>query len=161
MVRLADGRFVVLPEGEDHGLVYPRDPVSSAAPRRFAFKAPRDGYAAVDAAQLPDGRLLILMRALRWGVPSFASLIAIGPPPPANGAQAFAPEITLDLAGAVPFENYEGLAVRALEDGRVAVWLIADDNFSILQRTLLARLILDPAREPKGSAGRANQKARE
>ncbi len=157
-MRLADGRFVLLPEGQDYGLIYPRDPVLGDPPRRFAFTAPRDGYAAVDAAQLPDGRLMVLMRALRLGVPSFASLIAIGPVPAADDRSGFAPGIALDLAQIVPFENYEGLALRPLGDGRVAVWLIADDNFSVVQRTLLAKFIFDPA---LSAEGRAQQKARE
>ncbi|MEE4153195.1 MAG: esterase-like activity of phytase family protein [Erythrobacter sp.] len=158
LVRLANGRFVLLPEGESYGLIYPRDPVLGDPPRRFAFATPREGYDPVDAAQLPDGRLLVLMRALRAGIPSFASLLAIGEVPEGDDPAGFAPSIALDLAGIVPFENYEGLALRRLGDERVAVWLIADDNFSVLQRTLLAKLVFDPARSP---ATRTKERPRE
>ena len=36
------------------------------------------------------------------------------------------------------------LALRPRDDGRVDVWVISDDNFSIMQRTLLAKLVFDP-----------------
>lgn len=157
LVRLADGRFVLLPEGKDYGLLYPRDPVRGDAARRFAFAPPREGFAVVDAGELPDGRLIVLLRSLRWGIPGFASLIAIGPLPQGGGEARFAPRIALDLAGLIPFENYEGLALRPRADGRIALWLIADDNFSVLQRTLLAKLVFDPALE----AGEGKEKARE
>lgn len=37
----------------------------------------------------------------------------------------------------VTIDNFEGLAVRALPDGRVRLYIISDDNFSAKQRTLL------------------------
>lgn len=154
LVRLADGRFVLLPEEEPYGLVYPRDPVWGDPPRRFAYASPRPGYAVVDAAQLPDGRLMVLLRSLRWGIPTFSSLIAIGALPDPDSPEGFTPRIALDLAGIVPFENYEGLALRPLGQGQVAVWLVSDDNFSVLQRTLLVKLIFNPgaSAEPSTSA---------
>ncbi len=36
----------------------------------------------------------------------------------------------------------EGLAVTAMPDGRTALYLVSDDNFSALQRTLLLQLSL-------------------
>jgi len=44
----------------------------------------------------------------------------------------------------IPRENYEGLALRPRGDGRVDVWVMSDDNFSIIQRSLLAKLVFDP-----------------
>lgn len=144
MLRLSDGRFMVVPEGGDTGLLYPSDPVDGASPARFAVRRPASGYAATDLAQLPDGRVLLLMRNTVVALPPFASLLALGPPPRAG--EVWAPEVVLDLNRAIPRENYEGLAVREMADGRVAVWIISDDNLSVMQRTLLARLVFDPAR---------------
>lgn len=143
MVRLADGRFVVLPEGKNYGLIYPGDPVEGAQAVRFAFRNPAPGFAATDVAQLPDGRLLLLLRDLAWGYPIFTSRLAIGEVPRAGGV--FAPSTVLQLDPAIPRENYEGIAVRPRSDGRVDVWVISDDNLSVMQRTLLAKLIFDPA----------------
>jgi len=146
MARLADGRFVILPEGGDGGLIFRRDPVESGAPAPFRFVTPAPGYVATDMTELPDGRLLLLMRRLafpsRSAWPPFSTLLAIGAAPVKGGT--FAPETTLRLDAVLPRENYEGLAVRPRPDGRVDVWLISDDNFSVIQRTLLARLVFDP-----------------
>lgn len=142
MTRLADGRFVILPEGGSEGVIFAYDPVEGAPMQRFAFRNPAPGYAATALSQLPDGRLIVLMRDVVWAYPTFTSLIAIGPPPVAGGT--FAPTRVLQLDPAIPRENYEGLALRPRADGRMDVWLIADDNMSMMQRTLLAKLIFDP-----------------
>jgi len=146
MVRLGDGRFVVLPEGQEEGLLFAGDPVDGVPFARFRIATPAEGYDITDAAVLPDGRLLVLMRSLRsplreaW--PPFASLLAIGAVPEPGGT--FAPRILLDLEGVLPRENYEGLALRERPDGRIEAWLIADDNISVFQRSLLAKLVFTP-----------------
>ncbi|MFN4239140.1 MAG: esterase-like activity of phytase family protein [Erythrobacter cryptus] len=146
MVRLADGRFVIIPEAGDTGLIFARDPVAGGTPQRFRFRLPGKGYVATDAAQLPDGRLLVLLRRLEWpgreAWPPFSAMLAIAPPPRPGGI--FAPHLVLRLDAVVPRENYEGLALRARDDGRVDVWVISDDNFSVFQRTLLVKLVFDP-----------------
>lgn len=143
MVRLDDGRFVVLPEGQEEGLIFDGDPVEDAGIARFRIAVPEEGYDITDAAVLPDGRLLVLLRKLvrpsREAWPPFASLLAIGEVPEAGGT--FAPEVVLDLASILPRENYEGLALREAAAGWVEVWLIADDNLSVFQRSLLAKLV--------------------
>lgn len=148
MVRLADGRFVMLGEGQDEGLIYPGDPVEGGTAQTFAFENPAPGYVATDLAQLPDGRVLMLMRqvssTLAWSLdwPPFECLIAIGDPP--SPGAAWQPQVALEFAGNIPNENYEGLAVREGAGGKVEVWVISDDNFSVQQRTLLVKLAFDP-----------------
>lgn len=146
MVRLGDGRFVVLPEGQPRGLLFADDPVEGSAAATFDVISPAEGYVITGAKQLPDGRLLVLMRRLVWpsrrAWPPFASLLAIGDPPQPGGR--FAPTIALHLGSVLPPDNYEGLALRKRADGRVDVWIISDDNLSIFQRTLLAKLIYAP-----------------
>jgi hypothetical protein len=144
--RLADGRFAILPENERAGLIFPGDPLASNEFQTFRYIPPVEGYSATDWVQLPDGQMLLLLRGVdvAGGIPPFASKIALGPAPQAD--MHWAPQITLDLTGVVPRENYEGIAVRPMSDGRVAVWLIADDNLSLIQRTLVVKLVLDPAK---------------
>lgn len=147
MERLDDGRFIILPEGRRTGLIFATDPLEKGVYTQFAYLPPVPGHAATDMAQLPDGRVLLLLRNLDvvGGIPPFESKIAIGPPPKTGSKLAWTPQVTLDLAGVIPRDNYEGIAVREMADGRVAVWLISDDNMSVIQRTLVAKLILDPA----------------
>ena len=116
MVRLGDGRFVVLPEREDHGLIYASDPVAGSQPKRFVFRNPAPGFAATDMIELPDKRLLLLLRGVAWARPNFTTRLAIGPAPKAGGV--FAPTVIMPLEPTVPRENYEGLAMRP----RSATW---------------------------------------
>ena len=41
-------------------------------------------------------------------------------------------------------ENFEAIAAHRGPDGRIRLYLLADDNFSFLQQTLLVQMILDP-----------------
>ena len=157
MVRLADGRFIVLAEGplrwfgdETQGLLFPADPVDGAAPLPFRFVA-GEGFRPVDMAQLPDGRVLILLRKVAWGLPpGFAGKLVVADPATIREGAPWHAQPVAILAEPLPSENYEGIAVESDGRGGSVVWLISDDNNSNLQRTLLLRL-----------AWRANEKARD
>lgn len=157
MVRLADGRFVVLSEGgaswsddTTHGLLFPSDPVEGAEPVPFRF-APPPGSRPVDMAQLPDGRVLVLTRTIEWGLPPrFSSKLVVADPARIGAGETWRGAVVAEIAEPLPTENYEGLAIQPAEDGSAVVWLISDDNQSIFQRTLLLKL-----------AWPANEKARE
>jgi len=144
MVRLSDGQFLAIPEGRSYALLFPADPVAGSEPQRIAFTNPAESFAVTDVGQLPDGRLLLLMRNVVRGIPPFEGLIAIADVPVAG--VAWSPRVALTFEGVLPPDNYEGLAVRERADGSVAVWVMSDDNLSIMQRTLLAKLIFDPAK---------------
>ncbi len=147
MVRLADGRFVVLAEAgerwfgdEGPGLLFPADPTEAAAPLRFRFRPPA-GYSPVDLAALPDGRVLILLRRVLWGVPPhFAGKLMVAHPSTIRAGQAWHAAPLADLAAPLPVDNYEGLAIEAGSDGGLVLWLIADSNHTVFQRTLLLKL---------------------
>ena len=47
-----------------------------------------------------------------------------------------------EFGNAIPRDNYEGIAVTTDDDGQF-VWLISDDNFMAIQRTLLLKLRWD------------------
>ncbi len=144
MVRLTDGRFVVVGEGQDEALVFPGDPTEGAAPVTVPFETPAPSYAVTDMTQLPDGRLLLLMRNVAWGFPPFECLIAIAPPPDPRFDKPWAPRVALRFDGVLPNENYEAIAVYPITDKKLAVWVMSDDNFSVMQRTLLVKLLFDP-----------------
>jgi len=154
MVRLADGRFVVLREGFSglfenrlhQALLFAGDPVAGVPPRVFSFAGPA-GFSPTDMAQLPDGRVLILMRRLIWPLPArFAGRIVIADPADIREGKAWHSQALATLESPLPIDNFEGLAIEPRANGQVTVWLISDDNGAVMQRTLLWKLALDPAR---------------
>ena len=153
LVRLADGRFLVLREafaegldGQDHAaLLFPRDPVEGARPVGFTMRGP-PGLKPTDAAQLPDGRVLVLFRKLVWPMPPrFAGSLAIGEPDAIRSGTVWRLREVAKLSSSLAVDNFEGLAVEPGEGGRLNVWLIADDNGAVSQRTLLWKLTANPA----------------
>lgn len=148
MQRLADGRFLVVSEDSAEGsetlheaLLFPADPLDGGTPLRSWFRAPED-YDPVDATQLPDGRLLILLRRVRYAIPArFDTAIAIADPRGIRAGGTWEGRI-IQRMDAGPFaDNFEGIAYvpSAQDPARGSVWVIADDNFSVFQRSLLAR----------------------
>jgi hypothetical protein len=157
MARLADGRFVVLAEGSPDwfapdlpALLFPGDPADGATPQRFTFKPP-DGYRPVDAAPLPDGKVLILLRRVHWALPArFTGKLMIADPDAIRPGERWAADHVADLAEPLPTDNFEGLAVEPGPRGSLVVWLISDDNTSSFQRTLLLKLIWNPDAKTRG-----------
>ncbi|MBB6426648.1 esterase-like activity of phytase family protein [Sphingopyxis sp. JAI128] len=145
MARLADGRTVVFSEDADddprgrEALLFTGDPAEpGAAPIRFLYDSDGRGLVS-DAAPLPDGRILLVHRRLGFD-PVFTTILAIlDPADIAKDAVVRARTI-----GRVPVplaENYEGAAV-SVEGGRTLLWLVADDNFNVWQRSLLLQFQL-------------------
>lgn len=163
MTRLPDGRFLVLCEcqsraGEDGAhpaLLFPGDPTLGGAPLRFTVASDWD-YRPTDAAALPDGRVLVVLRRLVWPFPTrFAARLALLDPAQARPG-AVLPLVELgEIAAPLPVDNYEGLVLVPGPGGQITGWLISDDNGALAQRTLLLRLQLRLENLP-----RAQQKAR-
>ena len=148
MERLSDGRFVMLAEGSEGGsdthhpaLLFAGDPAEAGKAMPFHFAAP-PGYDPVDMTQLPDGRVLILLRRVKYAIPAdFDTAIAIADPRVIRSGQVWQGRIIQRLSGGVFAENFEGIAfVPSADDpARGGLWVIADDNFSVFQRSLLVR----------------------
>ncbi|RNJ61383.1 MAG: esterase-like activity of phytase family protein [Porphyrobacter sp. IPPAS B-1204] len=157
MLRLTDGRFMVLAEGAvdgsdtvHEGLLFPGDPVQGARPFAFRFITPPD-YDPVDATQVPDGRVLILLRRVEYALPArFDTAIAIADPRGITPGAAWPARVIQRLNGGVFADNFEGLAfVPSADDpAQGSLWVIADDNFSMFQRSLLARFDWNPQAGP-------------
>ena len=149
MTRLPDGRFLVLPERSPTGLIYPSDPTGEVEARSFAAALPA-GYHPTDAAALPDGQVLVLLRKLEQALPPFSSALGIADPAALDEGDVLDVDLLLRLEAILPRENYEGLAVAGVaDDGTVALWLVSDDNLSMFQRTLLVRLRWKPVAHEK------------
>lgn len=148
MERLADGRFLILAEGPERGkgalhpgLLFARDPVERQAASAFTFASWPD-YDPVDATQLPDGRVLILLRRVEYALPArFDTAIAIADPRAIRPGKPWRARIIERLQSGVFADNFEGIAFvpSATDPARGAVWVVSDDNFSAFQRSLLLR----------------------
>jgi hypothetical protein len=146
MVRLPDGRFIVLEEdppwlstGARSGLLFPADPVTGVVPLQFKFRPPI-GYHPSDAAVMPDGRVVILLRAIDPPFPPFfRGMLLVADPADIAAGREWSWQKLADLEEPLPIDNYEGLAIVPDSTG-VTLWLISDDNLSRLQRNLLLEL---------------------
>lgn len=146
-VRLSDGRFIALSEGARErfgtvhtGIVFAGDPVDGARGQRFSFIAP-DGFHPVDMAQIPDGRVLVLLRRLRFSLsPGFESALMLADPRGLTKDSEWRGSVIGTITDPQISDNYEGLAVDPRADGSLTLWLISDDNDMSYQRSLLAKL---------------------
>ena len=153
LVRLANGRFLVFAEGGPDDGVYPAiqfsgDPVESGT-TQFPFRyRPTEGYRITDASQLPDGRLLLLERRIGFPQGFTAKLLILDPAKIARDATVSG-EVIATLAPPLLVDNMEGQAITQ-EDGRTVVWLVSDNNFNAIQRTLLMKFALTlPNKKPE------------
>jgi hypothetical protein len=152
LLRLSDGRFVVIAEGAaDNGevrdlIVFDRDPTDPATvPIRLSYRPPA-GFSPTDATQLPDGRLILINRRFTpWSLFT-ARLTIVDPRQFRAGATIEGREIARFEPPVLP-ENYEGIATTQ-ENGRTIIWVISDSNFATWQRTLLLKFAIDPTKLP-------------
>lgn len=150
MLRRADGSFVVFSEsrslrpGVTVGLIFAGDPAEPGAKAEgFAYQPP-EGYRITDIAALPDGRLIALHRRFNYltGVSAKIGLIDAAALAPGKLVR---PRVIATLDPPLPVDNMEGIAVDR-EDGRTIVWVISDDNYFSVQRSLLLKFEFSGAR---------------
>jgi len=162
LVRLHDGRFVTISEMSHvaprwwagtnkarlksrDALIFAGDPLANPVPKRFAvMEAGR--YDVSDAAQLPDGDLLLLNRKFDPPFHFTTRITRVKVADVRPGAIAWPMEVAT-LAKPLIGENFEGLAVTREGDATV-LWIVSDDNQSLLQRTLLLKFRLDSPAGP-------------
>ncbi|WCL54478.1 esterase-like activity of phytase family protein [Gimibacter soli] len=109
--------------------------IGPTATERLYFRPPLN-YAPTDAATMPNGDILVLMRRFNQMDGIGAKLVRIK-------AETIQPGATMEgeeLATFVPplaVDNMEGLDIGTDEAGNTIVYMISDDNLNILQRTIL------------------------
>ncbi len=157
MVRLADGRFILIAEGspgwfsqEFAGLLFAADPVKDPGQTmraaQFTFQPP-EGYRPVDMVQIPDGRVLILVRRVHLQVmPRFTAKLVLANPAAIVPGGTWSGRVIAEFAPPVPSDNYEGLASWPRPDGTIDLWLISDDNRNGFQNTYVLELRWNPKR---------------
>jgi hypothetical protein len=146
MVRLHDGRFLVFAEtrqckDRSHlALLFAGDSIEHPDAERFCYGGPGFGFAPTDAAELPDGRVILLHR--RFGVTAgFSAALSVIDP------RTIRPDATIDsisvatLAPPLTVDNMEAIAITPSPHGPV-LWIASDDNYFFAERTLLLAFAL-------------------
>jgi len=143
LLKLADGRFLVIAERDADdkrvrpALLFDRDPSDPAAIADPLGYRPPPGFSPTDAAQLPDGRILILNR--RFGLDTlFTACITLVDARALRKGAVLSGRIIAKLEAPATPENFEGIAVT-VDDARTIIWVISDNNFASWQRTLLLK----------------------
>jgi hypothetical protein len=149
MVRMRNGAFVVIAETSHQrgipgraALYFPGDPTDwSVHPFVFGFRPPDGGYDPSDMVQLPDGRLLVLVRRIsinRW----FESKLVVFDPKLIRPGVSIRGQEIAGLTIPLTRDNFEALAVSQ-ENGATILWIASDDNLAFYQRSLLMKFRLD------------------
>jgi len=114
--------------------------IGGPSPGQFAVR--RTGnFDISDAVLLPDGDLLILERKFSWlaGVGiriRRIALTSIAPGAVVDGPSIFEADLGQEI------DNMEGIDVHVTAEGDTVLTMVSDDNFSLLQRTLLLQFTL-------------------
>lgn len=114
--------------------------IGGPSPGRFSIRR-TDNFDISDACLLPSGDLLILERkfSLIGGIGIRIRRIAINAIAP--GALVDGPSLfEADLGQEI--DNFEGLDAFVNDNGDIVLTLVSDDNFSLIQRTLLLQFTL-------------------
>lgn len=118
------------------------DAVLIGGPNPGSFAVKRNAsFDVTDAALLPGGDVLLLERRFSWtsGLAVRLRRIALGAIKPnalVDGPVLFEADLGYEI------DNMEGLSVHRLPGGEIVLTLVSDDNFSLLQRTLLLQFTL-------------------
>jgi hypothetical protein len=114
--------------------------IGGAAPGEFSVKR-RDEFDISDCVTLPSGDVLLLERRFTWLTGIAMRLRRIALTDIAPGALVDGP-VLLFADMRYQIDNMEGISVHADADGSTVLTMISDDNFSILQRTVLLQFKL-------------------
>lgn len=114
--------------------------IGGPTPGQFSVRR-TETYDISDAVLLPSGELLILERKFSWftGVNiriRSIPLKSIAPGALVDGPALFAADLGHEI------DNMEAIDAHVTADGETVLTLISDDNFSMLQRTLLLQFTL-------------------
>ena len=139
------GAIVVIGERTRRGGDTPTQGFVIAGEEHHAFDVARhDWYDITDMEFLDNGDILILERRYRILRDVGTRIRRLPGAELAPGALLDGPVI-FEAGSGQQIDNMEGLASHRTRDGRLVLSLISDDNFSILQRTLLLEFYYDDA----------------
>ena len=106
--------------------------------------ATEPGFRPTDADRVGPSLLVLERRlSLLGGLEARIVLVDLEATPPEAGTTLRGRELARLGAGSIS-DNFEGLAAERTRDGRLVIYVVSDDNFLPVQRTLLLQLRSDP-----------------
>lgn len=139
------------------GGLHPAAILGSGEPRLLVYRS-EPGFAPTGAAW--DGGWLYVVERKFSALSGFAVRLTATPiADPTDLPERIEPPVELArLAGSRLVDNVEAVAVEPSERGdAIRLWLVTDDNFSPLQRTVLLRLAWAPQARARASIRRFNR----
>ena len=115
--------------------------IGGPRPGPFTIKR-RNDYDVSDATALPNGDLIVLERKFGWTTGLYIRIRRIAIAEIAPGALVDGP-VLLEADLGYQIDNMEGISVHR-SGGETVLTMISDDNFSVLQRTMLLQFSLAP-----------------
>jgi len=114
--------------------------VGGPSPGQFSVRR-TENFDVSDAVLLPEGDLLVLERKFSWlggiGIRiRRIPLASVGPGAVVDGPAIFQADLGQEI------DNMEGIDAHVTAEGDTVLTLISDDNFSLIQRTLLLQFTL-------------------
>lgn len=107
-----------------------------------------DTFRPTDLTRLPDGRFFVLQRHFSPQTGPIIQIRDLGDQVPQQG-DVLAGKLLAQFNMAYNIDNMEGIAARQTEDGRTLIYIVSDDNFNPLQRTVLLMFEVMPKPEPE------------
>lgn len=147
LTTLADGSIVGIAERNRASTRYLPGFVSGNRVRpQVSFKlARRDEFRPTDMVQMPGGDLLLLERYFKAPATVAARVSRIRTRDIRQGALV-TPATLATIRQPALVDNMEGIAIRRAPDGGIWIYLVSDDNFNPLQRTILMKFAYYPDR---------------
>ena len=136
LARLADGRLLALTEGLSAGEGQLRGWIADGGDWRPLSYRRTGLFVPTGAATLAGGDVLVLERRFTWIGGLASRIVRLRREDIRAGAVLDGAEVAV-IDPPLTTENFEGIAVRPLPGGGAAVYLVSDDNFYSIQRTLL------------------------
>ena len=142
LARLRDGRLIAIAEDFPKDATYVQGWIDEIN-RWHGFQYRRHAlYLPAGAATSPDGDLLVLERRFSFIGGFGTRLVAISPNTIRPGGDITGRELAR-LERPLITENFEGIAAYRNEAGQTILYLVSDDNFLALQRTILLKFVLE------------------
>lgn len=119
------------------------------APIHATYPLPH-GYAITSADRLPSGDFVFIERFFAPVIGARARILLVPASQLTTRGATVRPIELAALAAPLPVDNFEGVAATRMPDGATRLYIMSDDNFNGLQRTLL--LAFDLVEEQPRSA---------